>query len=168
VATTFCKLFKLLFIDHLNAKCYVPPYQFGFQPRFGCAQALSAVANAFIDADASDETLVLAGHVARKAFDSLTHSAMLLHVAKHGVSPSYITALRDMYFRLKVCLILHPVSKADSSQVYSPAHDIFVNVEKATNQGVVSSPLVFNNGVLDRQLAVPTSLIFAGLDLSLV
>ena len=43
VATTFYKLFEFLFIDHLNAKCYVPPYQFGFQPRLGCAHALSVV-----------------------------------------------------------------------------------------------------------------------------
>ena len=88
VATAFCKLCrllftgKLLFIDHLNAKCYVPPYQFGFQPRLGCAHALSVVPNALIDADASGETLVLAGHDVRKAFDSFIHAAMLLHVAR--------------------------------------------------------------------------------------
>ena len=168
VATTFCKLFELLFIDQLNAKCYVPPNQFGFQPRLGCAHALSVVANALIDADASGETLVLAGHDVRKAFDSLIHAAMLLHAAKRGVSPSYIRALRDMYYRLKVRLILHPLAKVDGSQVYAPTPNIFVNVEKGTRQGAVSSPSLFNNGVLDAQSAVPTSFIFAGLDLSLV
>ena len=82
VAPTSCKLFELLFIDHLNAKCYVLPYQFGFQPRLGCAHALSVVANALIDADASGKTLVLAGQDVRKVFDSLIHTATLLHAEK--------------------------------------------------------------------------------------
>ena len=145
MAATFCKLFELLLIDHLNSKCYVPPYQFELQLRLGCAQAFSVVENPLIDADASDETFVLAGHDVRKAFDSLIHAALLLHAAKHGVSPSCIRALRDMYSRLKVRLILLPLSKADGSQVYAPTPDIFVNVEKGAK-----------------------SFIFASLDLSLV
>ena len=50
----------------------------------------------------------------------------------------------------------------------SPTPDIFVNIEKGTRETAVSSPSLFNKGVLDAQSAVPTSFIFASLDLSLV
>jgi hypothetical protein len=93
---------------------------------------------------------------------------MLLHAAKRGVSPSYIRALRDMYYSLKVHLILHKLDKVDGSLVYAPAPIVFVNVEKGTRQHAVSSPSLSNNGILDAQSAVLTSFIFADLDLSLV
>ena len=76
---------------------------------------------------------------------------MLLHTAKRGVSHLYIRPLRDMYSRLKVRLILLPLSKDDGSQVYAPTLDISDKVEKGTRQSAVSSLLLFNNGVLDTQ-----------------
>ena len=126
------------------------------------------VANAPIDADASCEALVLVEQDIHGAFDSLIHAAILLHAAKCGVSPSYIRALRDMYYRLKVRLMLQPLSKAVRSQVYAPTRDIFVNIEEGTRLCAVSSPSLFNNGVLDVQSAFYTYFIFAGLDVSLV
>jgi len=70
--------------------------------------------------DTSSETLVLAGYNVRKVFDYLIHTTMLLRAVKRKVNPSYIQGLRDMYSRLKVCLMLRSLSIADISLVYAP------------------------------------------------
>ena len=62
----------------------------------------------------------LAEYNVRKVFDYLIHITMLLRAVKRRVNPSYIQGLRDMYSRLKVCLMLRSLSVADSSLVYAP------------------------------------------------
>ena len=79
---------------------------------------------------------------------------MLLHGAKRRVSSSYIRVLRDMYSRLKVCLVFHSLYKADDPPTYhsaskqTPNPDIFGDVEKDSRQyayfSLHSSTIVFS------------------------
>ena len=73
ISTTFCKLFELLFVAEIREKCSVPPYQFGFQNKIGCVDALSAVANVQMEAELAQEGLVLAANDVKRVFDSLVH-----------------------------------------------------------------------------------------------
>ena len=98
----------MLFINELKHKCYAPPYQFSFQQGLGYCNALTAIAKAIVGADNSDETLVLAGHDVRWAYYSLVHATILLLAAKQVVNTSVISALRDIYSRLKIPLQLPP------------------------------------------------------------
>ena len=68
VATTFCKIFETLVMLELTDKCYMPPYQFGFQKGLGCAHALTALSSILIDADKSGDSLVLGSHDISHAF----------------------------------------------------------------------------------------------------
>ena len=71
VATVFCKLFEALIVYELQSKCTVPDHQFGFQPSLGCGHALSALVLALIDAEKSGESIALAAHDVKRAFDSI-------------------------------------------------------------------------------------------------
>jgi len=41
VSSVFAKVFELLIINNLCSLCYMPPHQFGFQPKLGCFHALN-------------------------------------------------------------------------------------------------------------------------------
>ena len=188
VSTTTCKLFELLFLDELRQKCYVPPYQFGFQANLGCSHALTAVFTALADAESSGESMILAGHDVRRAFDSLIHSSMLLHMARRGVNRSVVRVLRDLYRNLKVRLklpsrfslqsALHPsLYNCINSRVRpnsSIPSNMLVNlqypilVKKGTRQGAITSPTLFNNSVLEAQAKCLPSCILGRIDMSLI
>ena len=106
VATVFCKLFEALIVDELRSKCTVPDHQFGFQPSLGCGHALSALVSALIDAEKSGESIALAAHDVRRAFDSLIHEQIILDMGLAGVDPSMLNPLYDMYKNLKARLKL--------------------------------------------------------------
>lgn len=163
VATSLCKLFELLFIQELEKVCYTPPHQFGFKRGTGCADALTVVANVLIDAESSGESLSLAGHDIRRAFDSLIHAAMLLKAGKRGLNLAVIRSLRNLYSRLRIRLKLPP----DKGLTPIPRTRL-VPVKKGARQGAVTSPDLFNNCVLDAQDQCPSSLILSSANLSLV
>ena len=97
-------------MDELKEKSSVPLYQFGFQNKIGCVDALSAVTNVLIEAELAQEGLVIATHDAQRGFESFVHGAMLLHTAKRGIHLSIISSLRNLYLRLKVCIkIINPL-----------------------------------------------------------
>ena len=45
VSSVFAKVFELLIINKLCPLCYMPPHQFGFQPKLGCYHALNVGAS---------------------------------------------------------------------------------------------------------------------------
>ena len=98
----FCTLVMPEFTD----KCYIPPYQFGFQKGLGCAQALTTLSSILIDVDKSSDSLVLGSHDVSRAFDSLSHAQILLKLYKRGVDTFAIRALYDMYNHLAVVIRL--------------------------------------------------------------
>ena len=106
VATVFCKLFESLIVDELRSKCTVFDHQFGFQPSLGCGHALSALVSALIDAEKIGESIALATHDVRKAFNSLIHELIILDIGLAGVDPSMLNPLYDMYLNLKARLKL--------------------------------------------------------------
>ena len=106
MATVFCKLFEALIVDELRSKCTVPDHQLGFQPSLGCGHALSALVSALIDAEKSGESIALAAHDVRRAFDSPIHEQIILDMDLAGVDPSMLNPLYDMYKNLKARLKL--------------------------------------------------------------
>ena len=61
VATSLCKLFKLLFIREHEKVFYNPLHQFGFERGTRCADALTAVANAQNDTQSCGASLFFWG-----------------------------------------------------------------------------------------------------------
>ena len=106
MATVFCKLFEALIVDELQSKCTVPDHQFGFQPSLGCGHTLSAIVSALIDAEKSGESIALAAHDVRRAFDSLIHEQIILDMGLAGVDPCTLNPLYDMYQNFKAELKL--------------------------------------------------------------
>ena len=106
VATVLCNLFEALIADELLSKCTVADHQFSFQPGLGCCHALSALVSALIDAEKSGESIALAVHDVRRAFDSLIHKQIILDMGLSSVDPCMLNLLYDMYQNLKAELKL--------------------------------------------------------------
>ena len=173
ISAIFYKLSDLLFVDEVKEKCRVPPYQFGFQNKIGCVDALSAIANVLIETELAQEGLILAAHNIRCAFNSLVHGTTLLHTAKRGV-----------HSRLKVHIkITNPFNLpvSDSSnhsrapqyrlpRLSNPPKDLnsFVTIYKGARQGAITSFALFNNGVLDAQSKRISSCIETATSITLV
>ena len=158
VATTFCKIFEKLIMPELVDKCYMPPHQFGFQKGIGCAHALTALSSVLIDADKSGEPLILGSHDVSRAFDSIIHAHILTELYKRGVSTCIIRALYDMYNHLTVIVNLP----------HGIITKITIPVRRGVRQGALTSPIVFNNCILDAQSQAVSSCILEGIDVSLI
>ncbi|XP_065562481.1 uncharacterized protein LOC136028563 [Artemia franciscana] len=87
LATVVCKSFEALIVDELRPKCTVPDHPFGFQPSLGFGHALSALVSALIDAEKSGESIALAAHDVKRAFDSLIHEQIILDMGLADVDP---------------------------------------------------------------------------------
>ena len=147
-----------LVIPELTDKCYLPPYQFGFQKGLGCAHGLTALSSILIDADKSGDSLVQGSHDVSHAFDSLIHAQILLELYKRGVDPSAIRALYDMYNHLAVVIKL-----PDGTITL-----FVIPVCRGVRQGAVTSPVAFNNCILNAQSSAVPSCILKGIDVSLI
>ena len=107
------------------------------------------------------ERFILASHDVRRAFDSGIHSQLLLSALKRGVDQSVILAFRNMYKNLQVQInILSNEGLVLSSQI--------VQVKKGIRQGAISSPLLYNNSIIEAQKYVKPSFIFRGVDITLL
>ena len=145
-------------MPELTDKCYMPPYQFGFQKGLGCAHALTALSSILIDADKSGDSLVLGSHDVSHAFDSLIHAQILLELYKRGVDTSAIRALYDMYNHLAV------VIKLPDGTITR----FVIPVRRGVRQGALTSPVAFNNCILNAQSSAVPSCILKGIDVSLI
>jgi len=86
VAMTFCKMFEKLIMPDLVDKCFAIPRQFGFQKEIKWTYALTALSSVSIDADKSEELLVLGSLSASRAFVSIIHAYILNEFYKRLVS----------------------------------------------------------------------------------
>ena len=161
VAPVFCKLMELLVIEEIKYVCSTPDSQFGFKRNISREHVHSLLSNVLLDADAKGETVVLAGHDVRGAFDSGIHAQLLVSAFKRGLDRSIIATYRNMYFKLKVRV---RVLKNQSPTV----SDFLIPVRKGIRQGALSSPPLYNNSIIEAQKTVKTCFIFRGIDLSLV
>ena len=160
VATVFCKLFEALIVDELRSKCTVPDHQFGFQPSLGCGHALSALVSTLIDAEKSVESIALAAHDVRRAFDSLIHEQIILDMDLVGVDPSMLNPLYDVYQNLKAELKLPTTLDLTSNPV--------LPVKKGVRLCALTSPTAFNNSTVKPQSKSNLTYILRGIDLSLI
>jgi hypothetical protein len=121
-----------LSIDKLKHKFYVALYQFNFQQDVGCSDALTAVTNVLLNAYNRSETLVLTGLDDHWVFNLLVQPYMLLFAEKQGVNTSIISALQQIYSRLKIHLKLPPIKFSSSVPC-----DKLVDFCKGARQGAV-------------------------------
>jgi len=172
VSTVFCKIFENLIIEELRTKCTVQAHQFGFQSRLGCGHALSALVSALVDAEDRGESIALATHDVRRAFDSLLHEEIILDMGLAGVDPCSLAPLADMYENLKAELKLPlPASECTSllnDVAVSPRGNPLLPVKKGVRQGAISSPTAFNNSIVKPQSKSLMTYILRGVDLSLI
>ena len=112
------------------------------------------------------ESLVQAAYDVRRVLDSLVHRTMLLHMAKRGIQPNVISTLISLYLRHKVRIqITNPfnlpvsnssnLTRASRNRVFFCPSGLpnnlnsFVSVYTGARQGAITSPTLFNKGVLD-------------------
>lgn len=161
VSPVLCKLMELLVIDHIAFQCSTPDNQFGFKKGVGREHVHYILANILIEADELNESLILASHDVRRAFDSGIHPQLLVSAHKRGVDRSVILPFRDMYKKLRVQV---KVPSPNGPIVLPKA----IPVRKGIRQGAISSPRLYNNSVLEAQKLVQMSCIFRGLDVTLL
>jgi hypothetical protein len=117
------------------------------------------------------ESLVLSAYDVRRVLDSLVHRAMLLHMAKRGIHPSVIRTLISLYLRLKVRIkITNPFTLQvfNSSNLTRASRKRLFSVNTGALQGSITSPTLFNNGVIDAQSKCISSCIEAATKVTLV
>jgi len=106
----------------------------------------------------SGDSLVLRSNDVSRAFDSLIHAQILFEVNKLEVDTSAIRALYDVYDHLPVVMRL-----PDGS-----IRRFVIPVRQGVRQGVLTSPIVFNNCILNAQPSAVPSCILKGTDVSLI
>ena len=136
----------------------MPPYQFDLQKGLGCAHTPTALLSILIDADKSGDSLVLGSHDVSHAFDSLIHAQILLELYKRGVDTSALRALYDMYNHLAVVIRL-----PDGTITC-----LVIPVRRGVRQSALTSPVAFNNCILNAQSSAVPSCILKGIDVSLI
>ena len=152
--------FELLITDEISLKYYTPDNQFGFKKGVGLDHAHHLISNLLLHAHENNEVLYFAGLDVSRAFDTGIHPHIFLTAYKHGVNPSVIKSIRDMYKKLnaKVKVTISP-----GTVELTPS----IPVKKGIRQGAVTSPPLFNNTVIVPQQKVLTTCIFNGIDVSL-
>ena len=151
-------MFELLIINNLRSICYMPPHQFGFQPKLGCFHALKYLCNLLIDADKSGGTLALGTYDVSKAFDSLLHPQAMNELLNRGVSLDLVRPLLYRYRHMKAKI------RIPGSNLLTDDIPIHIGVK----QGAVTSPTIYNNATLPAQCQLSSCCIYKGTDLSVL
>ena len=161
VAPVFCKLMEMLVFGDLSEACYTPDSQFGFKSGTSREHVHSLIANLLLSAHDNNDTLVLASHDVRRAFDSGIHAHILSSACKRGVDRSVVVVWRSMYRRLRV-------------KIKVPTHrgmvvsTVVIPVRKGIRQGSITSPPLYNNSIIVPQESAKTCCIYLGIDVSLI
>ncbi|XP_065574920.1 uncharacterized protein LOC136036545 [Artemia franciscana] len=156
VSPVLCKLMELLVIDEINAVCFSPDTQFGFKRGISREHVHTILANVLIDCFEKGETVHLAGHDIRRAFDMGIHSHLLFSASSRSLNKSIIAVFRNMHKKLNVRIRL---ASNDISVVPIP-------VKKGIRQGAITSPPLYNNSITDSQTRVMTSFNFLWIELA--
>jgi len=89
-----------------------------------------------IDAEKSYESIALAAHDVRRAFDSLVHEQIFLDMGLAGVDPCMLNPLYVMYQNFKAEFELPTTLNLTNNRV--------LPVKKGVKQGALTSPTAFN------------------------
>ena len=138
-------------------KCLVPSQQFGFKTSLGCDHALYSLVSVLVGTESSNDSHVLEGHDLTHAFNSSIHEHILLLAAQRGVQACVIKPFDSMYSSLQVRIKLPNVN-------YDVLVESDIPVKKGIRQGVVNSPDLFNNSVIEAQYKAPATCILYGID----
>ena len=97
-----------------------------------------------IDTEKSGQSIALAAHDVRRAFDSLIQEQIILDIGLAGVDPSMFNPLYDMYKNLKARLKLPTILNLTINLV--------LPIKKGVRQGALTSPTAFNNSIVKLQI----------------
>ncbi|XP_065572739.1 uncharacterized protein LOC136035072 [Artemia franciscana] len=144
VSTTFCKLFKSLIFDEIALRCTTPDDQFGFKNHSGREHTHTVLANLLIDVDKNGYLLVFGALDVSRAFDSCIHGHILLKALQRGVSSCILSPVYSMYNKLSAVILIPSLSGIFPSKE-------MLSVKKGVRQGGKTSPLLFNNAIIEAQ-----------------
>ena len=135
LTSTFSRIFESILyskiLDHLFKNNLLSPHQFGFLPlRSSCSQLLSCISSWFHSLSQDKPTHIIYTDIS-KAFDSVSHSKLLLVLKSYGINSSVISWIKNFLSERSQQVVIN-------SEVSSP-----LAVFSGVPQGSIIGPLMF-------------------------